>query len=292
MDGNGANVSRRGGPEGDGRAAGLSADRTAEGWDGASEIYDLNITRVTRPHAEEALRLAGIKPGDRVLDIASGPGTASLIAAKMGASVLATDFAPAMIERLRRHIEREGITGIETAVMDGQQLDLPDGSFDVACSIFGLIFFPDRMRGFREMHRVLKTGGRAVVTSWSTPDKVEPLTIWGAMVRAVAPDLPRQSSPPAVFSLSDPGVFRSEMEEAGFRNVRITPAVRDWEAASPDAFWDDLWQSSPVIVSTLARLTRDQCGAVREALVGSLRERFGDGPVAMPGEALIGAGTR
>jgi ubiquinone/menaquinone biosynthesis C-methylase UbiE len=73
-----------------------------------------------------------------------------------------------------KRFPRRGIANIKTCLMDGQALEFGDNTFDFAYSIFGLMFFPDRLKGFREMHRTLRPGGRAAVTSWA-PVEESPL---------------------------------------------------------------------------------------------------------------------
>ena len=99
-----------------------------------------------------------------MLDVAAGPGTLAFIASAAGAHVTAIDFSPDMIDRLRARSVREGVQ-IEARVGDGQALPFDDATFEHAFSMFGLMFFPDRAKGFRELCRVLVPGGRAVVSS-------------------------------------------------------------------------------------------------------------------------------
>jgi len=138
--------------------------RTAqpEGWDIGAAEYNGNLAPLFRVYAADALALAGVTRGTRVLDVASGPGTLALEAARLGAEVVATDFSPGMIAQLRGRIAEAGLTNITAEVMDGQSLTLPDASFDAAFSMFGLIFFPDRRAGFRELRRVLRPGWHCV----------------------------------------------------------------------------------------------------------------------------------
>jgi len=98
-----------------------------------------------------------------VLDVAAGTGSFSMPAARAGVDVLATDFAPGMIERLRQRIQQEGLTNIRAEVMDGQALDVPDACYDASASIVGVIFFPDIARGIAELKRVLRSGGRFAI---------------------------------------------------------------------------------------------------------------------------------
>jgi ubiquinone/menaquinone biosynthesis C-methylase UbiE len=96
--------------------------------------------------ATEALRLAGLAPSERFLDVAAGPGGLSLPAARLGAQVLATDWSPAMIERFEARVREEGLSKAEGHVMDCRALDLPDDTFDVTGSQFGVMLVPDQAR--------------------------------------------------------------------------------------------------------------------------------------------------
>lgn len=85
-----------------------------------------------RRHA--GLRLAGLKSGDRFLDVAAGPGGLSLPAARLGAKVLATDWSPAGIERFEARVRAEGLSDAEGRVMDAHALEIDDDTFDVTGS--------------------------------------------------------------------------------------------------------------------------------------------------------------
>ncbi len=268
-----------------------TADMTPDGWDAASEVYDRVWAPFLRLYAQDALRFAGVTPGDRVLDVAAGPGTLTLLAARSGAKVIATDFSPAMIERLRRNVAGESLADVTAHVMDGQALALPDSSFDAAFSIFGLIFFPDRARGLRELWRVLRPGGKAAVTGWSVLERVRILAPFVQAVRQALPQLPPPSSPPAVLSLQDPRVFEQEMRAAGFPEVRIHTVVHTWEAPSPEAVWEAS-RGSPVFAALLRSLDERGRNAVRAALIDMLRQEFGQGPVRFDAEAHIGVGAK
>ena len=136
--------------------------------------YDDAIAPIMRPFAITTLDLLGLAGGAarlRLLDVAAGTGVVAIEAARRGAEVLATDFAPGMVEVMRRRFATEGLDA-RAEVMDGQALSLDDESFDLGTSTFGLIFFPDPLAGLRELRRVLRPGGRAGIASWDmTPDR-------------------------------------------------------------------------------------------------------------------------
>ena len=85
----------------------------------------------------------------------------------------ATDFAQGMIDRLNQRITKEGLDNVRAEVMDGQNLDLVDASYDVAASVVGVIFFPEIAKGFSELRRILKPKGRVAVVCWGVQGKFE-----------------------------------------------------------------------------------------------------------------------
>ncbi len=270
----------------------LPPDMQPEGWSRVADAYDAEIKPFLRPFAEEALRVADLEAGERVLDVATGPGTLALLAARAGAHVTATDFAPAMVERLREHAAEEDLETLQAEVMDGQALDLPDGSFDAAFSNFGIIFFPDRARGFRELHRVLRPEGRAVVTAWTSPDEQGFFQVFARAVRKVAPDLPPPPRPPAAFSLADPQQLEAEMREAGFRDVKVSQARGALTSPTPASTLTTLRTTNPVFPALMDRLGEERIPALMDAILQDLTERFGDGPVTLDGEAHVAMGRR
>jgi SAM-dependent methyltransferase len=137
-----------------------------EAWDAIAEGYDRYVAPQEVELANEALRLVALEPGERFLDVAAGTGGLSLPAARLGARVVATDWSPAMIERFQARVRQEGLSRAEGRVMDCHALDLPDDSFDVTGSQFGVMLVPDQPRALREMVRVTRPGGRVLVADW------------------------------------------------------------------------------------------------------------------------------
>jgi ubiquinone/menaquinone biosynthesis C-methylase UbiE len=272
----------------------LGPDQRPPDWDAVSAGYERTFDPFARLFALEALRLTGVGPGARVLDVGAGTGALSLPAAQGGAEVLAVDFSPAMVGRLRQRLAYEGLAGRARAeVMDRQALALPDGSFDAALSNFALIFFPDLARGPGEMLRVLRPGGRAAVTAWGAPERMGVVRVLMRAVRTAVPDLPPPAKLPAWQRLSDPAVFAEQLRRTGFREVRVQTLARDWEVPSPEWLAENLAAGfSPGLVYIFEGLGPERTRRALDALVAQLREEFGGGGVRLSCEAHVGLGTR
>jgi ubiquinone/menaquinone biosynthesis C-methylase UbiE len=115
---------------------------------------------------ESLCEAADIHAGEKVLDVAAGNGNASLAASRRFADVIATDYVPELLEDGRRRAEADRLP-IAFEAADAERLPYEDGSFDVALSVFGVMFTPDQERAAAEMTRVVRRGGRIGLASWT-----------------------------------------------------------------------------------------------------------------------------
>ena len=126
-------------------------------------------------------------PGETFLDVAAGPGGLGLAAARRGATVLATDWAPAMVAQFESRARSEGLANAPARVMDAHALDLEDERFDVTGSQFGVMLVPDQAVALREMVRVTKPGGRVLLIAYGSPAEFDALQFFIAALQTVAP---------------------------------------------------------------------------------------------------------
>jgi ubiquinone/menaquinone biosynthesis C-methylase UbiE len=141
-----------------------------EPWTLVTEEYVTDTQPVFAQYCRKVLELSGLDDTGKVLDVACGPGTLSLLIHDQATEIPAIDFWPSMLACFDRERVRRGIKNIRTHLKDGQALAFGDNQFDWAFSIFGPMFFPDRARGFREMYRTFKPGGRTAITAWAKED--------------------------------------------------------------------------------------------------------------------------
>ena len=230
-----------------------------EAWDAIAEGYDRYVAPQEVDLANDALRLVGLESGERFLDVAAGTGGLSLPAARLGAEVLATDWSPVMIERFVARAREEGLSKAEGRVMDCHSLDLPDDTFDVTGSQFGVMLVPDQARALREMVRVTKPGGRVLVIAYGSPAELEFLQFFISALKAVAPEfagLP-DDPPPLEFQVADPEVLRQRLTEAGLKDVRVERTAERPAFVSGQEMWDWVLYGNPIPGMLLANLSED-----------------------------------
>lgn len=264
---------------------------TPERWDAASRGYAERIAPMTGSYADAIVSALGDAAESEVLEVAAGSGALTHALYPRVKSLLATDFSPQMIEILRERLEAEGATNVRTAVMDGQALDLDDSSFDAAACNFALMLFPDRTRGFGELCRVVRPGGRAVVTGWAGPDRFEAFGLFIAAVQGALPDMPPPPGPPPIFSLADPRRFKDEMEAAGFRDVEIDFVTRQQEVTGFDEAWTMLTLGAPPVQAVFERVGPEGRDRIHDELRRIIDERYGSGSFTLTNVATMGCGV-
>lgn len=170
------------------------------------------------------METAGIRPGHRVLDVAAGAGGQTLVAAdRVGPTgqVLATDIAPAILAYAADAAAAAGLRNVQTAVMDGEAMSVPAGSFDAVISRVGLIYFPDRHAALTGLHEALRPGGRLSAVVYSTPDRNGFFALPIGVIRRRAQLPPPAPGLPGPFSLGAPGVAETALRAAGFQDVQV-----------------------------------------------------------------------
>lgn len=170
------------------------------------------------PYAQHvAERVAPLQPS-RVLETAAGTGivTRALSAAMPRATIIATDINPAVVEFASQH-RSPGVT-FQTA--NAQDLPFDDGTFDLVVCVFGIMFFPDKIRANSEAHRVLASGGRYVLVTFDALDRNPIPKIAGDAVGSLFPEDPRYMER-GPFSYTDRARVEQDLRAAGFDSVDI-----------------------------------------------------------------------
>jgi ubiquinone/menaquinone biosynthesis C-methylase UbiE len=271
---------------------------TREQWQSAAEAWDRwtpTLQSWLGPPTELMLDLARIGPGDRVLDIAAGAGEPAMTAAKRvgpTGSVLATDISSNILAYAQRAAAAQGLTNLETRVMDGEHLELPDASFDAALSRVGLIYFPDRQRALAEVRRVLVPGGRIATIVYATAENNQFFSIPIGIIRRRAQLPPPVPGQPGPFSLGEDGVLEAAYRQAGFREIAIRTVAAPLRMASAEEYMRFARESFGALHQMLAGVTEAEREATWDEITRELRQFEGSEGFVGPCELIIGVGVK
>ena len=258
-----------------------------EPWNLVADGYVQEVLPMMEHFAREALQLASLPPSPHVVDVAAGPGTLAVLAARNGATVSAIDFSPSMVANLHRREKEAGLHFADVRVGDGQDLPYDDDVFDGAFSIHGLMFFPDRSAGFRELRRVLRPGRRAVVSIMGSVSSQFYTAI--DSLRIALPTLPAAQTEDW---LSDPQMLAREMSTAGFREVSIHTVKYSETVASLPEFWGKMQRAAGGVVLLRHRLGEERWAEVSHNVMEQLEKALGNGPVEEVYTAYLGVGVK
>jgi len=272
------------------------AEHTApvEAWDAIAAQYDEHVAPGESDLALAGLRLAGLRAGDTFLDVAAGTGGLGLPAARLGARVLATDWAPKMIEHFNARAGAEGLDAVGR-VMDCHALDIADDTYDLTGSQFGVMLVPDQTQALREMVRVTKPGGRVLLIAYGNPDEFEALHFFINAVQTVIPEFegPAEDEPLLEFQVADPDVLRQRLIDAGLKDVNVDTSIQERiEVRTGQQLWDWCLGGNPIPGMLVADLTDEQRADVIRVLDGMLRDHSPDGPAVLTAPLNIGVGRK
>lgn len=218
------------------------------------------------PVARNVVELAAPQPGEALVDLACGTGNAALLGARAGAEVTGLDAAPRLIDVARTRAAEEGLAA-GFVVGDLQALPFEDGRFDVALSVFGVIFAADPGQAFGELVRVLAPRGRGFVSAWVPAGPIDAMV--GAFARAAppAPGPERKRfpwhDPEAVGALA-----ADHAVDVAFHDGAL--AIAD---SSPEAYLDRQGETHPMSIALRPVLERaGTYAAARERALAALRE--------------------
>jgi ubiquinone/menaquinone biosynthesis C-methylase UbiE len=274
-------------------------ETTREQWQTAAEPWHRwgpTLEEWLGQATEVMLDMAEVGPGARVLDVAAGAGGQTIAAAKRVGStgyVLATDISANILEFASGAAEEEGLSNVETRVIDGEELEeLGEGTFDAVISRVGLIYFPDQQRALTGILRALKSGGKIAAVVYSTPENNKFFSIPVSIIRRRAqlpPPLPGQPGP---FSLGGDGVLEGAYRQAGFREVRtqVVPSPLRLPSAAECVRFER--ESFGALHQMLSGLPESERGAVWEEIEEELGQFEGADGFEGPCEMIVGAGVK
>jgi ubiquinone/menaquinone biosynthesis C-methylase UbiE len=255
------------------------------------EIYDrLLVPLIFEPYALDlAERLASSGPRD-VLEIAAGTGvlTRALAARLADARIVATDLNQPMLDHAKT---RQPGSGTEWRQADALALPFEDRSFDAVACQFGVMFFPDKTKGYKEARRVLKPGGHYVFNVWDRISENEFAAVVTDALAAVFPDDPPRFLARTPHGYHDVERIRQELSDAGFAGISVEAVDHRSKAPSPREPATAYCQGTPLRNEIEARDASRLEEATRRA-TEAVAQRFGTGAVDGRIRALVISAVR
>jgi SAM-dependent methyltransferase len=243
---------------------------------------------------EQMLELTAPQPGERVLELACGPGGLGLAAAARvgpGGEAVLSDVATEVTAIAAARAAAAGLANVSTRDLDLERIDEPDGSYDIVLCREGLMFATDPARASREIRRVLRPGGRAAVAVWGPRERNPWL---GVIFDAVGAQLGRPVPPPGIpgpFSLSDRDELAALLSGAGLTDIAVSELAVPLRAAS----FEEWWRRTSALAGPLATILASLPGAAAQALTARLRNATARYETAagleFPGLSLVAAGV-
>ena len=259
-------------------------------WTARAARYALYAVPKNRPFAVDLVRLAEVAPGDRVIDVASGPGVVAIEVAQVAGpsgEIVATDISPVWESYVAKGCLEAGTRNVPFIAMPGDDLGFADGSFDVALCQFGLMFMPDPTACLKEMLRVLAPGGTIGVAVWSTPDKVSHFTAMRALREVIGESEPPAGAPKtSPLSMGKPGKIEALVSGAGFTNLHVTKITHAHHGDSVEAEWQRLLEEE-AFAQAISAMSPEELSRARTAVDSSLEPHRVDDHLVLPSEAII-----
>lgn len=204
-------------------------NRTRVQWDEAAAGWDRHGPKIRdwlRGPTDAMLNMAGISAGQTVLDVAAGAGDQTLDIADrvgVGGAVVATDISEGILTYALRNAVRAGHANVRIHPADAEDLRLGAATFDAAVCRLGLMFLPHPLMGLKQIHRVLKPGGRFCGMVFAGPEMNPCLRILMSTAMRHAGLAPRDPfQPGGLVSLGKPGLMEDLMHQAEFQSVATT----------------------------------------------------------------------
>lgn len=244
--------------------------------------YSAIADEVVAPLGPVLVEAAGVGPGQRVLDIAAGTGNASFPAAATGATVVASDLCPELLEHGRRVAAERGVE-LEWREANAEALPFADNEFNTVLSCIGVMFAPHHQLAANELVRVCKPGGTIAVLSWTPEGYI------GQLFATMKPYVP--APPPGV---SSPPLWGSEDHVRTLLGDRVTDVATERRALTVDRFGDgaafrDYFKINYGPTITAYRAIADDADRVAalDADIAALGDRFLNGSSTMEWEYLL-----
>ena len=241
------------------------------------------------------LDAACLHRGQRVLELACGPGGVGMAAAAIvgtGGAVVLSDFSPEMTAIAAERAKDAGLTNVTTCEVDLERIDYPEAAFDAVLCREGLMLAPDPASAVREARRILRPDGRAVFTVWGPRERNPWL---GLLFDAITAQLGMPVPPPGVrgpFSLDAPGALGELLVGAGFTDTAVREIPTPMYTTSVDEWWSVVPSLAGPVAQLLGSLPADVHAAIRARVDAAMADFAAPDGYELPGVSVLGVGRR
>jgi SAM-dependent methyltransferase len=262
-------------------------ERAARGWGRrAQRVRDWGM-----PVSAWMIEHLDLQPGQRVLDLAAGPGDTGFLAAELvapGGTLISSDASPTMLDVARTRACELGIDNVEFKQLELEWIDLPTASVDSVLCRWGVMLIVDPTAALREIRRVLRPGGRAALAVWAPPADNPWATIPTETLVALGhADVPDRNAP-GMFALAPEGRLGEALEEAGFVEVAVEPVKLARQYAGVADYVAETLDLTLSFAEVYERLDNTERAEVeREIAVLAQPYTTEDGSLRLPGISLV-----
>lgn len=235
------------------------------------------------PYAVDLASQLQDKKYPAILELACGTGrvTAHLAKSVQHDEITATDLNPDMIEEAKRIVKSESIKWM---VADALELPFDDNSFDTVVCQFGIMFFPDKLKGLQEAYRVLKPGGRLIFNTWDDVKNIPAIHEGRKIIESYFDD-----DPPIFynipFSMHNEKELTTLMNDAGFKNAKTTLVIKDG-TSDAESLSIGMVEGNPILLAITEKDPK-LVKPIEEHIRKMLAEKFGDNPLKSPLQAWV-----
>jgi ubiquinone/menaquinone biosynthesis C-methylase UbiE len=272
-----------------------------EGWDSVAQGWKewwAPIEKGAQKVSQRLIELAEIKPGHRVLDVATGIGEPAITAAKVvgvNGHILATDLSTQMLAIAKQRAASMGLRDIiEFRENDAENLDLANSSFDAALCRWGLMLFPNLDAALSKIHNSLRSGGRFAAAVWADAPKVPIISL---ATRIISKQIQMSAPPPGTpnpFSLADTNKLENSLANAGFKDMHIETVIVTFGFASGEDYCRYCQAVSASARIALSKETEERKEDIWRKVAEEVAKNYGtgDGYIRMNNESIFVVGTR